>query len=78
MMSFEDVRLGLECCLVGECKICPFRTIPDGRQCRASLYDNAMEHLAQVDEIRRERDDLADQVYELEEALEELEEEVEE
>ena len=73
MKPFDDIRLGLECCLVGECKPCPFYPIQDRRQCRASLYDNTIEYLQEVDEIRRERDDLSDRVYELEEALDELE-----
>lgn len=65
MIPFEDIKLGLECCLIGKCKTCPFYPIHD--HCRASLYDNAMEHFGQVDELRKERDDLADRVYELEE-----------
>lgn len=75
MMPIDDIRLGLECCLVGECKYCPVRPIPDIDLCRASLYDNAVEYLQAIDEIRKERDDLADRVWELEEALEELENE---
>ena len=74
MRPFEDIKLGLECCLIGECWCCPFYPIPDRRQCRASLHDNAIEYFQQLDEIRKERDDLADRVYELEEALEEYEE----
>ena len=75
MKPINDIRLALECCLVGECKTCPFSPIPDRRRCRASLYDNTIEHLAELDEIRRERDELADRVYELEELISELEEE---
>lgn len=74
MKPFEDIRLGLECCLVGECKHCPFNTIPDKRRCRASLHDNVGDLLAQMDELRRERDRLADECYDLEEALRDLEE----
>lgn len=74
MIPFEDIKRGLECCLVGGCKPCPYYTIPDRRRCRAALYDNAIDYFQQLDEIRRERDSLQDEVYELTEELKELEE----
>lgn len=72
-MIFDHIKQGLECCLVGKCKTCPFYPIPDRRRCKASLYDSTAEYFQTLDEIRKERDDLADRVYELEEMIEELE-----
>lgn len=73
-MIFDHIKQGLECCLVGECKTCPFYPIPDRRQCRASLYDHAADYFRLLDTIVEQRDALADRVYELEEMIEELEE----
>lgn len=69
MIPSDNIKQGLECCLVGNCKPCPYYTIPDRSRCRAALYDNAIDYFEQLDEIRKERDELADKVYELEEKL---------
>lgn len=74
-MVFDNIRQGLECCLIGKCKTCPFSTISDRRLCRDSLYNPVLDYFRLLDVIVEQRDGLADRVYELEEVIRELEEE---